>query len=130
MSKVIKRSIPFLIGTVIFVLLASSRDALSVTDAAERYLILCDAAFVPGAMLGCFALLIFVAAGGVFDMISFGVKKIIRSFRREEGVRETYADYIAMQRAKGKPQLGHYYLSALLFLALAVVFLILYNKAV
>ena len=64
---------------------------------------LCDALFVPGALLICVGLLRIVGSAGAFDAISFSTRKVLSQLLREEkrnAMPHTYFDYVQQKREK------------------------------
>ena len=119
------------IGLVIFFAVAAYRKVFTATE--EQVILhgLCDAFFVPGILLVSFGLLAVTARGGVLDMFSYGVHSLLMlftPFRKPEN-HERYYEYKlrkAERRKKPKPATV---LVGLLFIALAVVCLVMYEQA-
>lgn len=93
---------------------------------------LSDAFFVAGALIFSMGALVFVAENGVFDMLSFGVKKVVALVRSEAYRAEqpkTYYDYVERQQAKPRTAYGYLLKAGLAFLAAAILFVILHETA-
>lgn len=120
--------IAFAIGLAISVAVFAIRGGF---DYAETVLVLqafCDAFFVPGILLMGFGALLFCADDGVFDMMNYGVMKVInltRSKKRRDAFPKTFYDYRQMKDEKRKGGFGYLFLVGGVFMALAVLFLIL-----
>lgn len=89
------------VGIVLFVGVAAIRNLLSLTDEAEILSALCDAFFVPGALLVCAGLLSLSAKEGVFDMLFYGCKSLLVLFSplRKPEKHQRYWDYKQMKEA-------------------------------
>lgn len=111
------------IGLLLAFAIAFDRGIFNATDAAQIYLILSDACFVPGAVLGCIGILLLVSNKGAFHGISFGIKSVIASLSRHglEGERESFYEY--SERKSGKEiRIGHFLLIGGIMIALGVLF--------
>ena len=129
-----KKAIPYLIEAGIALaaalLVAWHRGVFSAADRAQILGGLCDAFFVPGALLVCFGLLAYCARGGVFDIFSYGAKSLKVLFTPfGKGRHQRYYDYKLQKEAnRGKPRPFTLYLG-LFFIAAAAVCLVMYNQA-
>ena len=129
-----KKALPWLIegavAAAVFFLVAAYRGAFTASDSAVVLSGLCDAFFVPGALLVCFGLLAFCARGGVFDIFSYGAKSLKVLFTPfGKGRHQRYYDYKMQKEAnRGKPRPFTLYLG-LFFIAAATVCLVLFNQA-
>ena len=64
---------------------------------------LCDALFVPGALLTCVGLLTFTAREGVLDIISYGFRNLLVLFAPGKHKHQHYYDYkMAKEANRGK----------------------------
>ena len=120
------------IGGTAMLLLMATRGAFTAESPRRFWHILCDAAFVPGAILFGIGILVFVAGDGFFDMISYGVLKVVSLWYRKEKRDElpkTFFDYREMKDARRRGGTGYLTLSGLVFIAAALVFLAFYSSA-
>ena len=95
----------------------------------ERIRYLADAFTIPGVTLTLSGLLVWCTRKGAFDGLTFSVGLFFRTiFRPGTMTKQKYPDYVAEKREKRKEKPGYAYLYAAggLFLAVAVVFLLLY----
>ena len=96
----------------------------------EKELILtafCDACFVLGVLLLGFGALVFCANDGLFDMINFGVLKVIKlvqSEKRRSQVPKTFFEYRKMKSETREGGFGYLFVVGGVFMALAVIFLL------
>ena len=108
------------------------RKYFTLTDYFEKMSALSDAFFVPGILLIGFGVLVFVANDGFFDIFSYGMIKLIstmRIHRRKDP--DGPADFFESRMAKHgekKPLPVYLFIIGGIDLALAVVFLILYQS--
>ena len=87
---------------------------------------MCDALFVPGALLTCVGLLTFTAREGVLDIISYGFRNLLVLFAPGKHKHQHYYDYkMAKEANRGKGTHAPL-LVGLAFILLAGVCLIFY----
>ncbi len=129
-----KRSRAYLItigaGLVAAALVALRQGFFSPESSAEALRALCDAFFVPGALMVCFGLFAFVAQDGFFNIFSYAVyclKRRFMPFSKKEGLH--YYEYCVAKAEKRHKPTYCVLKVGLLFLALAVAFLLLYERA-
>ena len=96
----------------------------------ERYRLLCDGFFVPGALLVSAGALIFVSNYGIFNGISYAARYVARMFVPWSGRRdESYGDYVSRRAEKGNiTGYGFLFLVGGVFLAVSLVFLALFYQ--
>ncbi len=88
---------------------------------------LSDCFVVPGILLILFGLLVICSNGGTFDMLGFGMKKLVSVFKRHptEKDKESFYDY-----RKRKQENKHSFLYLIItgagFLAIGAIFFVLY----
>lgn len=128
------RALPYLIaagaGLIVAALVALRQGYFDAESKAKAYSALCDAFFVPGALMVCFGLFSFIAYGGFFDIFTYGFKSLKRLFTPfGKKDRQRYYEYrIAKTENREKPSYAALKVG-LVFIALAVVFLILNENA-
>lgn len=118
--------ITMVIGLVIAVGVYAIRDGSNLTDWPSRAAALCDACFVPAALLLCVGALMFVSNDGLFDMLGYGVQKALTIVLREEKrakYPKTFLEYKQMKWDAPKTSFGFLLLAGLIYLLLAFVFL-------
>lgn len=121
-SYMINMAVGFIIAAGVFAV----RDGLSLTEWPLLAAALCDACFVPGIILLCFAALVFASNDGMFDMLSYGVQKalqIVLSEKRRSKYPRTFYDYRKAKWETSKGAFGHMVAAGLTYVVLAVVFL-------
>lgn len=111
------------------VLYALARD-IGQQPLADKYRILCDAFTVPGMLLVMFALLLTVSGEGALDGIAYGLRLVGRMLTFRGPSQEKFGDFVARRREKRPKGFGFLYLVGLTFLAVAVVFLLLFYSAI
>ena len=112
--------------------LLEGRNLFFAPSAQEVYGALCNAAFVPGVLLLSFGLLLFVANDGVFNIFGYAFQQLTYIFRSREkraALPHTYYDYVVSKRGTKQLDLRPLFLAGVLFMALATLFLILYENA-
>lgn len=121
--------IAVLLGLAVSVAILLGEDAFN-ADSQQAWLrALCDAFFVPGVILCGFGLLLFVANDGFFDMINYGVLKVLKLVQREEkraAFPKTFYEYKVMKDGSRKGGFAWLVWVGLGFIALAAVFLVPY----
>jgi len=116
-----------LIGLAMGVGVFAVRGGFSATAWPEIASALCDACFVPSALLISVGLLLFAADGGLFDMMTYGVQKALRLVLSEEKramYPKTFYDYRVLKQGK-KSGFGFLLIAGGVYLALATLFLLL-----
>ncbi len=123
-----KYAITLTIETLLVALLAWSKDILEQTAMVDIYHILCDCFFVVGVVATGIGALVFVSNEGVFDGITYGLRAFANIFRKEVNRNtESYFDY-RTRRAEHKFGFAFLLVCGLIFLAIAVVMLVLYSQ--
>ncbi|HPJ02382.1 MAG TPA: DUF3899 domain-containing protein [Candidatus Limiplasma sp.] len=124
--KVWKRYlITFLIGAAETLLMLLVRGSFGKTDILERYRDISDSLFIAGCLLAGMGGLIFVSENGVFNMIKFGVIKVVSMIRSEKHRAETpktYYDYLQGEAEKPSAKYGYLLMNGLIFITAAVLF--------
>ncbi len=126
-----KSYIKYILATVAGIALALSlmfgRELFSATTAEDAYKILCDAFFVPGALILCWGMLMFVSNGGVFDFLSYSMITFFSIFKKDISKRKYHDFYSYKAAQEEKPKsFGFLVVVGLVFLVISTVFLILY----
>ncbi len=95
----------------------------------EKYRILCDAFTIPGVMLMMLCALVALANEGSLDALSYAVRYAVRRLvPGNGGQKETYAEYLERKRTQRVRGYSFLFWVAIVFLAAAAVFLILFFK--
>ena len=126
MKKYIKYFVTVGVGLIIALWVAISNGLFSQTDIMVIYQILSDSFLVAGVLVAGFGLLLFVSNEGVFDGLRYGFKVLAQMFKRHPTpVKETYYDY---RTAKGRNKIsfGYLVICGVGFLAICILFSILY----
>lgn len=126
----LRYGIASLIGGLLAWMVIEIRGYSSAAPLSMRYMVLCDAFTVPGILLFLSGLLVFVANEGAFEGVSYvfsRAKQALVPFSKKKDI--TYGDYVEERRKKEKIK-GYSFLilTGLAFLAVAVVFLVLFNR--
>ena len=118
--------ISMLVGLVIAVSIFSARGGFEAQDWPSQACALCDACFVPAALLLCMGLLLFVSNDGFFDMLGYGIQRaltIMLSESKRQKYPKTFLEYKEMKWGTPKSSFGFLIAAGLVYLALAGVFL-------
>lgn len=111
-------------------LFVSLRD-YDAANQADRYRMLCDAFTIPGVILIMVGALVWVSTQGALDGITYCVRFAIFSLipgkRLERD--EKYAEYVERKCGNRIKGYGFLFVSGAVTMAIAIVFLILYNMA-
>ena len=105
--------------------------ALSISREKEVIHALCDGFFVSGALLLCYAGLIFSAHQGTFDIFSYGISHLFNtrwpgfSTMSEDHQKEKFADYRIRVSAKRKYPFG-VLIAAGIYAVIAVIMFLIY----
>ena len=117
-------------GLTVAALVAYWRGLFRSVSPEAAYAALCDAFFVPGALMVCIGLLGFISYGGFYDIFGYSLYSLRRllPFHREKK-QPRYYDYRVMKAEKRHKPNYVVLKVGLVFLALAVIFLILSESA-
>ncbi|MFA5422043.1 MAG: DUF3899 domain-containing protein [Bacilli bacterium] len=88
-----------------------------------------DALSLAGTLGFLGALLLYISREGYFDIIIYGVKRVFRATydaNYKKSMPQTFMEYKALQRAKRKPAPVALLIVSSVYLALGVIFIILY----
>ncbi len=131
MKKILKYLITFVLGSLVVLVVLFSKDTFYQTQTSTVFRDLSDAFFVSGVIMAGLGLLVFASNGGAFDMLSFGVMRFFSLFKRDltKVKYRTFYDYRKAQQEK-KRGFAFILIEGCVFLAVAALFLILYNNAV
>lgn len=104
MKKYLDYIVCAIVGLIIVFFVFFYKDIFSSVNALDVWRIISDACFLAGVLIfGC-GVLLWVSNEGAFHMMSYGVKKVVNLFRREENrssIEKTYFEYqVAMQDQK------------------------------
>ena len=128
MKKVLYYLIPFLICAIIVVVFLAAKGSF-VKVGKILVLDVCDAFTLSGAIMTSIGLLVFVTNGGAFDMLAFACIKLFDLFRRDltKAKYRTFYDYRTAKGEKKRTFL-HLVLIGVVFLVVAVILVIVFNK--
>ena len=117
------------VGAVIAFSVAAIMGIFSAEGATDIVKILSDAFAISGVLLVGSGLLVYASNGGIFNMLAYGALSFLNAFRRNVSDRKykSYYDYTEAKKEK-KVKFAHLMWAGLLYLALSLVFLILYYK--
>ncbi len=119
--------ISFIVGAAIALGVFSAKDFFSETDTAQIYKTLSDGFFVAGVLLSGVGLLVFASNGGAFDMLVYGVQSAFSLILPAARRHDTFYDY-RVSRQKNRPSYAFMLLTGLFYIALAVIFSLVFSK--
>ncbi|MBO4862141.1 MAG: DUF3899 domain-containing protein [Firmicutes bacterium] len=97
---------------------------------ADKYRLICDAFTIPGVVFCLSAALVALVNAGSLDGIGYALSYAVKMLIPGAGLnRETYAEYVERKHEKNHTGYGFLLHVGLVLAAVAVVFLILFNKA-
>lgn len=125
--NLLRYAIALAVGLLIALIFMLAKSVFSQTDKTTVMRILSDAFFLSGVLLTAAGLLVFVSAGGAFDMLAYGFRMLFVMLRRDLSKRK-YKDYYEYRQARQqkKRSIAYLLIVGLFMLALAVLFLILF----
>ena len=128
--KLLRYGIALMIGLVIALPVAAGRGAFAKDDPLLMWQYLSDGCFAAAVALLSAGVLAFVASDGLFDMLGFGVKKVLSLLSRDDSkLSGTFFEYKLMKQSKRSGGYGFLIIVGALFLAAASAFLMLYIRA-
>ena len=134
MKEFFKKALPYIIsaviGAIIFIIIICVKKIWNEGETQAVMHILSDACFVPGVLLAGVGLIIFASNGGAFDMLAYAVIRFFDLFKRDPRNKK-YKDFYEYREAKKDRKRGMAFmlLVGVAYIALAVIFLIVYYKA-
>lgn len=130
MKKSIKYFVTVGIGLLIALAVALSKNLFAQTNIRLIYAILSDSFLTAGVLVTGFGLLLFVTNEGVFDGLKYGFKVLAQMFKKHPTpVKETYYDY-RTARGRSKVSFGYIVICGAAFLAICILFIILYESRI
>lgn len=126
-----KKILPYLItavlGIAITVIIICVNHIWERESAQGVMQILSDAFLIPGVIIGGVGLLVFASNGGAYDMLGYAMLMFFNLFRRDVNKRK-YKDFYEYRQSKKDRKHGFAFMLivGVVFIAVAVVFLILY----
>ena len=122
----LRLAVTLLVGLAMGTGVFAARGGFAASEWPDIAAALCDACFVPAALFISLGLLLFVSNDGLFDIMSFGVQKVLRlvqSAEKQAAFPKTFYDYRVLRQGK-KAGFGFLLLAGAVYLALAAVFLL------
>ncbi len=132
-KSLLKYGVTTAIGLAAAYLVCSLKDVWHITDKMEKYRVFSDAFTLPGIIIVCVGFLVWLANKEYFMSLSYFATRAVRAlipFGRTYEKHETLHDYVMRKREKEPVKgYGFLFIVGLAFVAVAVIFLILYHNA-
>ena len=132
-KALVKYGVTTVIGLAVSYLVCEVKDVRTLTEKQEIYHVLSDAFTLPGTLILGVALLVWLANKEYFVSLGYVLSRAGRAlipFGRTYEKHETFHDYVMRKREKEPVKgYGFLFIVGLAFIAVAVVFLILYHNA-
>lgn len=132
-KTLLQYSITTAIGIIIAVVIMAAKGLFTgaETELVGIYRVLADAFFVPGVIIGGVGLIVFASHGGVFDMLGYAVVMFFDLFRRDVTKRKyrDFYEYREAKKDKSKWSITFMLVVGLVFIAVSIVFTVLYYNA-
>jgi len=127
--KYIKYSVTIAIGLLISYAVAQTRGLFDCTDPKTIAMYVSDAFCVPGILLVCVGLLVWMSTTGFFDIFGYAIKSVFNRFLHPgmEDVNGTFYEYKLAQDEKRGKSMFFICFCGLGFLLVGVVAYIVYN---
>ena len=129
-TKFLQYGITTVLGALLVLAVIFSKNYFSVVETKERIKIIADAFTVPGILLVCAGLLVFVTNEGVFHIFTYGIQSFANLFKkgRRKMKYATYYDYKESKKDQ-KSSFGFILFVGLFYLTVAIIFNIIWlNK--
>lgn len=100
-------------------------------EAQKNYFLLTNAFFGSGVIFAGIGLLVVASNGGVFEMLIYGIRRFVSLFQRDHNKIKfkTFYDYQIYRSGEPKASFGFLLIVGLLYIAVSLLFLMLYYKA-
>lgn len=126
-KKIIRYAITFGIGLILALCVSFAKSLYWLDDTTEILMALCDCFTVSGMLLILFALLVICSNGGTFDMLGFGVKKVIVLLKRHPNERDKERFYEYRKRKQeNKRSFAYMLIVGGVYFAIGLLFFVLY----
>lgn len=133
-ANLLKYGITTLVGIAMFcayIVYAGGFSALADMSGRNRYMVLCDAATIPGMMIFFTGALVGLANNGAFDGLGYILSSAGKMLIPGRALNmESYRDYVARKREEPHRGFGFLMIVGGCFLAVAFLFLALYQSQV
>lgn len=126
-KKLVHYALAILVGAALSVQHVSQQDFFS-QALVDQYRILCDAFTIPGILMVLFAGLLSLSGEGALDGVGYCLSQAAKILTFRGTNTEKYADYLERRRGKRAKGFGFLYVVGIAFLAVAVVFLVLFQS--
>lgn len=128
---IVKYSLTLIPGIALAVIYMNSNGVWNISEKAAKYRIICDAFTIPAILLLCIGALVWLSGEGALMSLSWMTQNLINSLiPGRRGKIEKYGDYVVRKRSMRKTKgYGFIFVSGLLLLIVAIVFMILFYKA-
>lgn len=130
MKKYIKYIITFLLCSIVAITIMFTKGIQEKDSLRDVMHILVDSFFVPGIVMSGFGLLVLCSNGGTFDMLTYGLRKMLFAFKRDLS-NEKYKTFYEYRMAKASSPRPYLYLVIVgcFFILLSCIFLVIYYNA-
>lgn len=126
-KKLLVYGISAFVGVAIVVISICAKQIWAQPSTVEVMRILSDSCFLSGILLAGLGLLIVASNGGAFDMLAYAVRVFFLRFKRDINKRKYKDFYEYREEKKGeKRSMAFLLIVGLVFIALAILFLVLY----
>ena len=104
----VRWGITFLVGLVIVLGFAISRDIFQLDDAARVWRVLCDGCFLAAVLLICVGLMTMISSEGMFDIVSYGFLCLGSVFRKDGKIKSNRLPGGEDEESRGRPSYYDY----------------------
>ncbi|MBQ9979431.1 MAG: DUF3899 domain-containing protein [Clostridia bacterium] len=126
MKTYVKYLITFVVGLILALWVMISKDLFAEERLYMIYQILAESFSVPAVLMLGFGGLVFVSNEGMFDSLSYGLTSFMDLFRKEKRNKfNTFYDYKESKKDRSM-SFGYLLICGIVFVAIAIVFHLLY----
>lgn len=126
MKTYVKYLITFVVGLILALWVMISKDLFAEERLYMIYQILAESFSVPAVLMLGFGGLVFVSNEGMFDSLSYGLTSFMDLFRKEKRNKfKTFYDYKESKKDRSM-SFGYLLICGIVFVAIAIVFHLLY----
>ncbi|MBO4355807.1 MAG: DUF3899 domain-containing protein [Clostridia bacterium] len=130
-KTVLKYGIAVICGAALTAVMISLNNPFREETTADKFRFLCDAFSVPGILLICVGILVWLSGEGAFNGLGYLFRYLRRSLipgGRTRYPHETYYDYVQEKSGKKGGGFGFLFIVGGAFLLVGLVFLVLFYK--
>ncbi len=127
-KRILRYGITGAIGAGMVALTLKTHGFQNLTAPVDRYRVLTDAFTIPGVLLLCIGLLLWISTTGVFNPIAYAFRYLASRLPFTGIEEESYYDYVERKRDEKRTGYGFLLITGGVFFGIALIFLVLFYR--